>query len=566
VEKASPPLALVPSSPEPASASDEAEVVRRWAAEPAKRPTKTVTIQGSSVPWRVAPTDPRGVPISPTGTLGGVGRDAVSGTTETRASDAAGTPPAPASEAPPAGGAAGAQGPAQAGALRVGRYEVATRIARGAMGSVYVCRDTTRADSGRLLTLKVVRQHSVKQELAIASFEHEARIGELYRHPNAQTVIDRGVFEEQPYLVLDYVDGGCLADLLTEETRPPPAVVVTVVLDILSALGALHRATDKAGNLLGLIHCDVSPENILVGIDGVARLADFGSARFFAESDRPQPFSLSKPPWMPPEQFTGDRLDSSSDVYSAGVLLWTALTGHQPFVGEGYDQTVMNVMGKKIPPPSALGAPACLDGVCMQAMSRFRDRRFLLADAMAAALRATASGENLVASREMVGRWVQQAMGDELAQRRQLIATVFGGGEAPRGVAPSPDGGASRREGARPRTPAGAEKVLSARTIFMPAAGDGEADPGAVAAAEVEADPVSLQQKRLIAVIAVTVALTVTFSLGLAVKSLVGRHTQANRERTAAAAAARPVPQASAATSQVRGPTATAPAGTPAGP
>ncbi|HEY6478066.1 MAG TPA: hypothetical protein VI456_15920, partial [Polyangia bacterium] len=84
MEKASPPLALVPSSPEPTAASDEAEVVRRWAAEPAKPPPRTVTIQGSSVPWRVAPTDPRGVPTSPTGTLGGVGRDGVPVTTETR--------------------------------------------------------------------------------------------------------------------------------------------------------------------------------------------------------------------------------------------------------------------------------------------------------------------------------------------------------------------------------------------------------------------------------------------------------------------------------------------------
>jgi serine/threonine-protein kinase len=410
------------------------------------------------------------------------------------------------------------------------------------MGSVYVCRDATRPNAG-LLTLKVVRQHSVKEELAIASFEHEARIGTLFRHPNAQTVIDRGLFEGQPYLVLDYVDGACLADLLTEETRPSPAIVVAIVLDILAALGALHRATDSTGKLLGIIHCDVSPENVLVGADGVARLADFGSARFYAESDQPQPFSLSKPPWMPPEQFTGDRLDSSSDVYSAGVLLWTALTGHQPFAGESYDQTVMSVMGKKVPPPSALGAPPCLDGVCMQAMSRFRDRRFLLADAMAAALRATAAAENLVASRETVGKWVQGAVGEELKERRRLIAATFGSGTPLRDAHGTPDPamnpGTSRRE--RPRTPAGAEKVLSARTIFMPAADAPEAE----APEEPAEDAPAPQQKHLVAAMAVAVGLTVAFSLVMAVKSLFGGHPQANRDQGAVTApAATPSPRA----------------------
>jgi eukaryotic-like serine/threonine-protein kinase len=563
VEKASPPLAIEPSSPEPATTSDDAEVVRRWAAEPPKRPTKTVTIQGSSVPWRAAPTGAQGISVSPTATLFGVGLEPAVIAPETRTAVEAA--PAPSSPAPedPRNGVPSAASPVQTAALpfRVGRYEVATRIARGAMGSVYLCRDTTRPESGRLLTLKVIRQHAVKQDLAMASFDHEARIGSLFRHPNAQTVIDRGVFEGQPYLVLDYVDGGCLAELFTDETRPPPAVVVAVVLDILAALGALHRTTDSAGQPLGLIHCDVSPENVLVGVDGVARLADFGSARFAAESNQAQPFSLSKPPWMPPEQFTGDRLDSSSDVYSAGVLLWTTLTGHQPFADEGYDQTVLNVMNKKIPPPSALGAPTCLDGVCMQAMSRFRDRRFMLADAMAAALRATAAGENLVASRETVGAWVQRAVGDDLAQRRRLVASVFGGGEAPRDALPLGSPGTSRRDGARPRTPAGAEKVLSSRTIFMPAADDPDGDTGPIASAPAP------HQKRLLAVIVVTVTMTITFSLVLAVKSWSGRRAQAKREQAAAAAMAAPapptIPRPSVEPSIQRG---TSPAETPNGP
>jgi serine/threonine protein kinase len=310
--------------------------------------------------------------------------------------------------------------------VRVGGYEVATRIARGGLGSVYVCRKAG-GDHGRLLTLKVVREHTIEQALAAASLHHEALVGSLFRHPNAQTVIDSGIYGGQPFLILEYLDGASLADLLAEETRPTPSIVVSIVLDVLSALHAMHQTTDPKGKPLGLVHCDVSPENVLVGVNGISRLADFGSARFTTVANERQPFAVSKPPYMPPEQFRGDKLDSRSDLYATGVLLWTALTGQQPFVADDYDQIVMNVMRKKIKPPSAYGAPACLDDVCMQALSRSPDGRFVVAGAMAAALRTAAQANNLIESREGVGQWVRRAMGDELARRHRLVDAMFSG-------------------------------------------------------------------------------------------------------------------------------------------
>jgi serine/threonine-protein kinase len=306
----------------------------------------------------------------------------------------------------------------------IGGYEVAARIARGGMGSLYVCRRAGSTD-GRLFTMKVVRQHTIQHDLAAASFRHEATIGSLFRHPNALTVVDTGVHEGQPYLIFDYVEGGSLSEMLLEETRPTPAIVTSIVLDVLAALHATHQANDASGNPLGLVHCDVSPENVLVGVDGVARLVDFGSARFTAIKNESQPFAVSKPPYMPPEQFRGDKLDSRSDIYSTGVMLWTALTGQQPFAAESYDATVMNVMRKKISPPSAHRAPRCFDEVCMQALSRSPEGRFVVAGAMAAALRTAAESEKLVETREAVGQWVRRSMGEELSRRHRLIEAMF---------------------------------------------------------------------------------------------------------------------------------------------
>ena len=310
--------------------------------------------------------------------------------------------------------------------FRVGPYEVALRIARGGTGSVYVCRK--QSEPSRLLTLKVIRQHAPEKELAAASLKHEALVGSLFRHPTAHTALQSGEFEGQPYIILDYLEGGCLADVLTEETRPTPAIAVTIVLDILGSLQALHQAVDSTGKPLGLIHCDVSPDNVLIGIDGVSQLADFGSARITAFAKEAQPFAVTKPPYMPPEQFRGEELDARADIYSAGVMLWTALTGQQPFAADTYDQTAINVMRKMVKPPSAFGAPACLDDVCMQAMSRSAERRFRVAGAMATALREVAQAQGLVAPHDEVGRWLRMAMADELARRRRQIDAMFGGG------------------------------------------------------------------------------------------------------------------------------------------
>jgi serine/threonine-protein kinase len=411
-------------------------------------------------------------------------------------------------------------------AFRVGPYEVATRVARGGMGSIYVCRLASEPD--RLLTMKVVRQHG-QQDLSAASFRHEALIGSLFKHANAQTVLDSGIYESQPYLVLDYVEGCSLADLLRDETRLTPAITVAIVLDVLAALQALHRVTDGQGRRLGIIHCDVSPENILVGVDGVARLADFGSARITSVAKEAAAFAVSKPAYMPPEQFRGEPLDSRSDLYSTGVLLWTALTGQQPFAGESYDEMLMNVMRKKIKPPSAHGAPACLDDVCMQALNRFAGGRFVVADAMASALRAAAIAGNLLESREGVGQWVRRVVGDELAQRRRRINAAFAGGKtADAGLAPRTAGQRTPSKGSytAPTPPQGARKLEGARTLFMPGA---EEPPG---------PGLTSRQRTIIAV-----AAGLTFALTVAIGVIVSRPSAGGARASAAAEANAALPR-----------------------
>ncbi|MBC8131971.1 MAG: protein kinase, partial [Deltaproteobacteria bacterium] len=312
--------------------------------------------------------------------------------------------------------------------FRVGNYEVATRIAQGGMGSIYVCRRSGASGFQQLFTLKVVRQHSAQREEAVQSFKREAHVGSLLSHTNLQTVLDVGSYKNQPFLVLDYVEGTSLSELISDDRRAPVPLVVAILLDVLRGLHHAHQLVDDKGTRLGLVHGDVSPQNVLVGVDGGSRLTDFGSATFTGEGRLHDPKwkAHGKPAYMAPEQLRAEPLDARTDVFAVGVLMWSALTAQKLFAGDTYDETIIKVLRKKIVAPSAFGAPACFDELCLKALSRSREGRYASADEMARELLRIASAENLLASSTDVGQWVRRESGEALGEQRRRIQLMFG--------------------------------------------------------------------------------------------------------------------------------------------
>jgi serine/threonine protein kinase len=356
---------------------------------------------------------------------------------------------------------------AAAGLPRIGDYEVAARIAQGGMGSVYACRKVGSRGLDRLFTLKVVRQYSAQQELAETSLRREARLGEWLRHPNIHCVVDSGTHKDQPFVILDYVEGVSLEDLLAGGRRPPAPIVASIVLDALRALEKVHGLRDEAGNPRRLVHCDVSPPNILVGTDGVSRLTDFGSCRVLSEEgpDKPEPAKMGKPSYMAPEQLHGEPLDNRTDLFGAAVVLYVALTGQDLFGAESYAEVVLNVLKKRIPPPSEHGAPACFDEILRHALSRAREGRFETASAMAQALVAATSDESMLASPAEVGAYVRREFGELLDERRRRLQRAVDGESTSRVTTFNLDlsnGGGEKKD------------KKNARTLFVPAAGDDE--------------------------------------------------------------------------------------------
>src|SRR6185295_5802026 len=164
---------------------------------------------------------------------------------------------------------------------------------------------------------------------------------------------------------------------------------------------------------------DVSPHNIMVGLDGIARLSDFGVAFVRRSIGEPEEASRGKPAYTAPERVKGGAGDRRSDVFSVGVILWNVLTGATLFDGPDIDATLENVLTRPIPPASRHGrSPEALDAVCFKALQRQPDKRYQSAEEMLVHLRKVAAAEDLLGSPSEVKQWVKEAMGHDLDVQR----------------------------------------------------------------------------------------------------------------------------------------------------
>jgi serine/threonine-protein kinase len=293
------------------------------------------------------------------------------------------------------------------------------------MGTVYLCRVTGEAGFRRLFALKVLR-HRIGADPAIErAFLREAYVASRLHHPNAVAVVDAAIHARQPYLVLEYVEGCSLATLLQRNLGArPPALVAAIVIDALEGLAAAHALTDDDGRPLGLVHGDVSPENVLVGVDGAARISDFGVSRLgrLGASEDPWEPLLSRAGYVAPERALGRASTPQADVFSMGVVLWSALTGHDLFHGASAEETLENVRACRVP-PRARSACARRPASTRSAWRRSSGTPIGACRAPGDGGRAPADRprHQLIAGRSDVSRWVREHFRRELEQRRLAI-------------------------------------------------------------------------------------------------------------------------------------------------
>ena len=302
-------------------------------------------------------------------------------------SDSALTPAPP---APPA--------PANASAPDGSQYELLGELATGGMATVYLGRMRRALGWSRLVAIKCMHPQYAKDPSFASMFVDEARLTARLRHPNIVPTLDIVSDGGHLLIVMDYVEGESLAGLIKlvreADDRIPVAVACAIIHDLLLGLHEAHEAQDDDGEGLGIIHRDVSPQNVLVGLDGLSRVLDFGVAKARSRVHHSNAGEIKgKIPYMPPEQLFGEDVDRRVDVYAAGVLLWEALVGERLFGGSSEEALVRRIDAGDVPAPSTKvsGISAELDALVMRATCKDAEGRFPSALVMAEALSSLAA-------------------------------------------------------------------------------------------------------------------------------------------------------------------------------
>jgi len=308
-----------------------------------------------------------------------------------------------------------------------GRYAVHDEIAAGGMATVHL--GTVLGPFGFSRTVAIKRLHPTLSSDPdfVAMFIDEARLASRIRHPNVVSVLDVYAEEGGLSLVMEYVDGESLARLLRltseHEAHVPVAIAASIVTSVLHGLHAAHEACDEQGRLLGLVHRDVSPQNVIVGSDGVPRVIDFGIAKAAGRANVTREGQVKgKAPYMAPEQIQGGAVNPRTDVYGAAVLLWELLVGARLFQAEGHTAILTHVLSQPVAPPSSRrpDVPPALDAIALRGLDRNQARRFSSAREMALELEKATR----LATAEEIGSWVQSTAGASLAERRKKLAVV----------------------------------------------------------------------------------------------------------------------------------------------
>lgn len=264
------------------------------------------------------------------------------------------------------------------GRLVDGRYRVRARIARGGMATVYVATDLRLE---RRIALKVMHGHLSDDTVFQSRFIQEARSAARLADPHVVNVFDQGQDGDMAYLVMEYLPGITLRELLREHKRLTVDQTLTIMDAILSGLAAAHRA--------GIVHRDVKPENVLLAEDGRIKIGDFGLARATTANTASGAQLMGTIAYLAPELVTRGTADARSDIYSLGIMLYEMLVGEQPYKGEQPMQIAYQHATDSVPRPSAKnpGVPEQLDELVLWATEREPAERPVDAGTMLARLR-----------------------------------------------------------------------------------------------------------------------------------------------------------------------------------
>ena len=349
-------------------------------------------------------------------------------------------PPRPASSR--SGGAASAGGPSssasglrskeaekQPGTFFLGRYRVVDEIGVGGMASVHLGRMDGPGGFQKWVAIKRIHPHLVEDDQFVDMFLDEARIAAGINHANVAQVFDLGKDDNTYWIAMEYLHGEPLREVMRKaeerHMRIMPDLAARICADAADGLHAAHELRGKNGQLLGLVHRDVTPHNLFVTYEGYTKVVDFGIAKVADRLSSTRAGTLKgKLAYMSPEQVRGAEVDRTTDIFALGVVMWELTTNQRLFRMDTDLDTLEKVQACIVPPPSTIipGYPPELEACVMKALSKRKQDRFATARELSRALQAFLMRSGSFCGPEEVGIFVRQVFGDRIQKREAHLA------------------------------------------------------------------------------------------------------------------------------------------------
>jgi serine/threonine protein kinase len=319
-------------------------------------------------------------------------------------------------------------------AVPYGKYMLDRKLTEGGMAEIYLARPNPALAPPRIaarpspiIVKRLFAHHSSEAEF-VRMFMNEAKLATKLKHPNIVDIFDQGESDGTYYLAMEFIHGEDLRGIAQQadavHKRPPMAIVVRIIIDTLAGLHYAHTLVDDDGSPLGLVHRDVSPQNVLVTYEGVTKIIDFGIAKATRARDMDQTQAgmiKGKYAYMSPEQTRSDQLDARSDVFSVGTLLWELLTWRRLFRRATDLATLVAVTEEPAPPAATVNpeVPKELDDILMRSLSMDREQRWDSAKDFHDALLDYVERAGWDASGHALGRYMKEIFADKLSRERR---------------------------------------------------------------------------------------------------------------------------------------------------
>lgn len=304
---------------------------------------------------------------------------------------------------------------------RLGRYDVLGRLAIGGMAEILLAREVSDAGVLRHLVLKRMLPHAARDNAVVDMFVQEAKLAMHLKHPGICAIYEFGREQGRHFMAMEWVHGIDLASLIQrarDKGGIPLAIAIKIISDVADALDYAHRATDPNGHPLGVVHRDVTPENIMISFDGHVKLLDFGVASVVHQRNRTQAGVLKgKFAYMSPEQYKGIGADARSDVFSLGVCLYEAVTGTDLFHRNNeYETVAAIVLDDAVPAPRSVrpDLPVAINDVIVEALQKDPTLRLESAEAMQTRLVAFLTERKELVSSTRLAEYVQGLFAPEV--------------------------------------------------------------------------------------------------------------------------------------------------------